>query len=59
LSLKWPCDKSANERSDSKKEKENNEKEDRFIFDVMIDDLAKFEEGETPANTEKNAKWAC
>jgi len=59
LSLKRPCDKSANVRSDSKKGKENDKREDRFVFDVMIDDLAKFKEGGTPVNTEKNMEWAC
>jgi len=53
LSLKWPCDKSANATSDSKKGKENNEREDRFSFDVTIDDLAQFKEDETPVNTKE------
>jgi len=58
LSLKRPCDKSANVRSDFK---ENNEREDkdRLVFDATIDDLTKFKEGETPVNTEKNTEWAC
>ena len=57
LSLKQPRDKQDNGLS--KKGNENNEREDRFVFDVMIDDLAKFKEGETPANTEKNTELVC
>ena len=56
LSLKQQRDKQDN--GHSKKGKENNEREDRFVFDVTIDDLAKFKEGETPTNTEKNTEWA-
>ena len=56
MSLKRPCDRSANVRSDFK---ENNKREDRFVFDVTIDDLNKFKEGETPVNTENNMERAC
>jgi len=34
-------------------------KPDGFVFDVTIDDLAKFKEGETPVNTERNTEWVC
>ena len=30
----------------------------RYLFDVTFDDLTRFKEGECPANTEKNTKWA-
>ena len=33
-------------------------KDDRFDFNVTSDDLSRYMEGETPANTEKSTAWA-
>ena len=32
--------------------------DDRFLFDVTLDDLNKFKEGDCPVNTAKNTMWA-
>jgi len=32
--------------------------EERYSFDVTLDDIIKFKEGECPLNTVKNTEWA-
>ena len=52
LSLKRPC---KNNPINAKKTKESDE---RFSFDLTIDDLTSFQKGESTANTPKSTEWA-
>ena len=44
--------------SGKSKKVDNSRRDDRFLFNVTLDDLNKFKEGESPANTIKNNMWA-
>ena len=48
-----PCATPCNPETSKKRDKTD----DRYLFDVIFDDLTRLKEGECPANTEKNTEW--
>ena len=44
--------------SEKSKKVDDSRRDDRFLFNVTLDDLNKFKEGESPTNTVKNNMWA-
>ena len=44
--------------SGKNKKVDDSRQEERFLFNVTLDDLNKFKEGESPANTVKSNMWA-
>jgi len=58
LSLKRPRVDQSDKENDDHEQQKISKTEERYLFDVTLEDITKFKEGECPLNTEKNTEWA-